>query len=83
LNLGTQNLNKYIRDDIALLNKEISLDVLKQITDEEINEQIKNQYCAIPASNNPVTVTIRNKLRIKWIPDKINYSIYYGNSDNE
>ena len=33
LSLGTQNLNKYIRDDIALLNKEISLDVLKQISD--------------------------------------------------
>jgi len=25
LNIGTRNLNKFIRDDLALLNKEISL----------------------------------------------------------
>lgn len=32
LPIGTQNLNKFIRDDLALINKEISLDLLRQIT---------------------------------------------------
>ena len=34
LRVGTQNLNSIIRDEIALLNKELSLDTLKQITDD-------------------------------------------------
>ena len=83
LNVGTANLNKYIRDDLALLNKDTPLDVLRQITDDEINDQIKNQYSSIPAPNTAVTVNIRNKLRVKWVPDKTNYNIFFGNSENE
>lgn len=35
--IGTLTLNKYLRDDLILLNKEISIDFLKSITDEELN----------------------------------------------
>ena len=34
LKTGTKQLNQRIRDEISLLNKEISLDILKQITDD-------------------------------------------------
>jgi hypothetical protein len=37
----------------------------------------------VVASSNPVTVSIRSKLRVKWIPDKINYSIFFGNHQAE
>ena len=79
LKVGTKQLNPMIRDEISLLNKEISLDILKQITDDEILETIKNPYCSVTASSNPVTIAVRSKLRIKWIPEKINFSIFYGN----
>ena len=32
--MGTLSLNKYLKDDLILLNKEISMDFLKSITDE-------------------------------------------------
>lgn len=83
LKSGTQQLNSIIRDEIALLNREQSLDALRQITDDEILESIKNPYCSLSASSSPVTIAIRNKLRIKWIPDSINFSIFFGNPDNE
>jgi actin-related protein len=82
ISTGTQALNRLIRDEIALLNKDLSLEMLKQITDDEINEQIKNQYCSVNASSNPVTIAIKNKLRIKWVPDKVNFNIFFGNSEN-
>lgn len=44
---------------------------------------MKNIHGAIGASSNPIAITIKNKLRLKFIADKINYSIFYGNPDNE
>lgn len=57
--------------------------MLKAITDEEINEQIKNQYCSLNPSNNPVTIPLKSKHRIKWIPDRLNFSSFYGNPEQE
>lgn len=72
-----------IRDEIALLNRDLSLDVLRQITDDEISETIKNPHCSILSSDSPVTIAVRSKLRIKWIPDKINYEVFFGNCGAE
>lgn len=44
---------------------------------------MKNTYGSIGASSNLIAITIRNKLRLKLIPDKISYNIFYGNPDSE
>lgn len=46
-------------------------------------ESIKNPYCSLNASSNPITIAIRSKLRIKWVPDTINFSLFFGNPSNE
>lgn len=79
--IGTSNLNKLIRDDLALLNKEIPLEHLKLITEEDINE-LKNTYGSINASSQPISLPIK-KMRLRFIPDRINYSIFFGNYENE
>ena len=78
LRTGTLGLHPTIRDEIALLNKELPLDTLKRITDDEITETITNPHCSATASSEPVTVAVRTKLRIKWIPDKASLSIFFG-----
>lgn len=80
LPVGTSNLNKYLRDDLALLNKDISMEVLKNITDEELME-FRNMY-GIGASNSLINTSIK-KIRLKFIPSKINYGIFFGNPENE
>ena len=82
LDVGTLKLNSIIRDELAHINKEVSMDHLKTITEEEISEQIRNHYSSIPASNQPVNVSIR-KMRLKFIPDRINYGIFFGDSQKE
>ena len=44
---------------------------------------VKNQYGGIGASSNLIAITIRNKIRLKFIADKINYGIFFGNPENE
>jgi hypothetical protein len=57
------------------------MDFLRSITDEELIE-VRNTYGAIGASNNLINITVR-KTRLKFIADKINFSIFFGNPDNE
>lgn len=61
----------------------MTLDVLRQITDDEISETIKNPHCSIVSSDSPVTIAVRSKLRIKWIPDKVNYQVFFGSCEAE
>lgn len=57
------------------------MEVLKTITEEDLNE-IRTQHGAIGASTNPIAISIK-KIRLKLIPDKINYGIFFGNPENE
>ena len=77
---GTSALNRFLRDDLMLLNKELSIDFLKSITEEELVE-VRNNCGAIGASNNPTNITVR-KIRMKFIPDKINFALFFGNAEN-
>jgi len=83
LRTGTLSLHSMIRDEIALLNRELPMDTLKKITEDEITETIKNPHCSATASSEPVTVAVRAKLRIKWIPDKANLNSFFGNHEAE
>lgn len=46
---GTLDLNRYLRDDLMLANKEVSRDVFKNITEEDLSE-LRNQH-GVGASN--------------------------------
>jgi actin-related protein len=81
LPIGTLSLNKFLRDDLTLLNKEISMDFLRSITEEELNE-VRNSYGYIGAPNTLISITVR-KIRMKFIADKINFNSFFGNPENE
>ena len=78
---GTYALNKYLKDDLMLLNKDLSIDFLKSITDDELLD-VRNSCGAIGASSAPINTTVR-KIRMKFIADKVNFSLFFGNADNE
>ena len=58
------------------------MDNLKTITEEEISDQIRNPLSSATPSSNLVSVNIR-KLRLKFIPDRINYGIFFGDASQE
>lgn len=78
LPIGTSSLNKLLRDDLTLMNKDVSMDLLKTITEEDLND-LRNQHGAVGASSNLIAISIK-KIRLKFIPDKINYGIFFGNA---
>lgn len=78
--IGTLSLNKYLKDDLILLNKEISIDFFKSITDEDLND-VRNTHGYIGAPSTVININIR-KIRMKFVADKINFNSFFGSSDN-
>lgn len=47
------------------------------ITEDDISD-LRNTYGSINGSNQPVSINLK-KMRLKFIPEKIPYNIFYGN----